>query len=129
MNQPKKYSIDELIEMPSERLLWIMDECRQECANMMVEMTEAICTHETLQTMLPHKLAKIVVTFLDKGLGRNEALDRAKASDEYHDELVEVSNSFDRMEPLKLRFAAMQNNLKCITSIAYLKNTELKNGV
>lgn len=128
MNQQKTHTIDELLDAPSEKLLWLMEECRNSMSGLIEAYTLSLCEYKRLDTLLPHKLAAIQIEFLDKGVSRNEALDRAKASPQYLDELNKLQQAYDIMTPLEIKYEAMKNNLKCISSIAYLKNTEMKNN-
>ena len=128
MNRLKTYTVDELLDLPSEKLIWIMEECRQVVSGLIRDYTESICEYKAIEAMLPHKLAVIQVEFLDKGVARNEAMDRAKASPQYLAELQKLQDAYNRKKPLEIKFEAMQMNLKCITSIAYVKNSELKNN-
>ncbi len=129
MTDVKTYSIDELINQPSDKLLWILDECRAELAKIAEELCEAVCNYKTIETILPHKIAQIQVQFLDVGCSRNEALDRAKASPEYLAELNRLTAAYDIKKPLEIKYEALTLSLRCLTSIAYVKNQELKNGL
>jgi len=125
MNQ---HTSDELMLMSSDKLLKILSDSKVNLENMSDELAEAICTYKTLERMLAHKLAKIQMIFLDKDCQRNESLDRAKASGDYESELIKIQNAYNVKKTLEIKYEIFSNNIKCLTSLSYLRNTELKNG-
>jgi len=125
----KQYNAEEMLEMNSGQVMFILDECKQELRSILGELTAALTNYKALERMLPHKLAVIKTQFLNIGISRNEAADRAMASDEYLELLNNLTSSYDSKKELELLYDVLLNNIKAITSLCYLKNTELKVGV
>jgi hypothetical protein len=125
----KQYSADEMLDMNSGQVMFILDECKQELRSILGELTSALTNYKALERMLPHKLAVIKTQFLDIGIARNEASDRAMASSDYLDALNKITEAYDSKKELELLYDVLLNNIKAITSLCYLKNTELKTGV
>jgi len=125
----KQYEVKDLLDFPSGRLMFILDEAKHEINSIMEDLTESTNLYESLKAMLPHKLAVIQTEFLDSGYSRNEALDRAKASESYEKQLIDLSNAKNKKTALEFKFEACTLTIKAITSITYLKNTELKQGL
>lgn len=124
----KKYTSEELLDLNSGQFMQMIDQCKYELKEILGELTTAINNCHTLKTMLPLKLAAIKLQFLDLDYGRNEAMDRALASQEYMDEMNRYNSAHDLKVELELIYEVLLNNMKAINSVVYLKNTELKVG-
>lgn len=118
-----------MMQMHSGQLMMILDEARHACFDMVDELAEAVSTYKTLDRCKSHELSQVIVEYLDKNCGRNEALDRAKASLKYKTYLNMLTEAYDRKLLLEYKYEIFLGNIKAITSLTYLKNTELKQGV
>jgi len=125
----KQKTPEELMNMHSGDLMCIIDECKMTLLQISEELTEAVTIYKALERMLPHKLAVLKAPFLDLGCSRNESMDRAVAMPAYEKELLKLNEAYDEKKRLEIQYEIFLNNLKAITSLAFLRNQELKAGV
>ena len=120
---------EEMMLLPSERLMVTLNECRVLMSNMADELADAICNYKTLERMYKHQFAVIKRKYLVEKHPYNTALTLAEADPENLALLNNLQAAYDVKKPLEVKYEIYNNNLKGITALTYLKNTELKNGV
>lgn len=115
--------------LSSERMLFILNDCRELLSNMSDNLANATADYLAMEDMMPHIKSEIVVQFIDKGYKRNEAVDRAVASKFYLEKISKLDDLRRHKLELELKYKILLNNIKCLTAIGYLKNSELKAGL
>lgn len=121
-----QHTPEQLLCLDSGQVMMVLDECRTGIKSILGELTTAICNYKTLERMLPHKLAVIKKKYLDFDYSASEARDYAMSTKEYLNELNKLNAAYDDKKELELLYEVLLTNMKAITSLAYLKNSELR---
>ena len=124
-----QYTVETMMNLPASQLLYILENAKALVDSIHDELAEAVCEYKRLERLLPKKLAQIQLSFLDKKMGYNETLARAKATDAYEKELQKLNEAYEIKKPLEIKYEIFLHTVDCLKAISYLKNRELKTGI
>lgn len=122
----KSYTKEELLLKDSNTLLGILDQLRHLAAETGAEWAVKHKVYQDYKEMLPSILASIQIGILDDGSKYNESKVRALATEEYKEKVLQMNKAEFEALKLKTVYQSLNESLKALTSISYVKNTELK---
>jgi len=125
MNFKPKTS-DELSQLDSSELLMRLDELRDAAQKAGLEWVEAKKKYEDCQELLPSILATYQVAIMNDKMTMAEAKARALADDGYKQNVKAMTQAQYEAHLKEVEYKGLMKSLDVLTSISYVRNSELK---
>lgn len=117
---------EELVQLSSSELLMKLDELREAANKAGYEWVEAKKKYEDYEEIMPSLLATYQVSFMDGKMTMAEAKARALADQGYKDKVKEMTQAQYEYGLKEVEYKGLMKSLDALTSISYVRNSELK---
>jgi len=127
INTGEQLTAEELLNLTSSQLLHKMEELRHLAVKFGGEWVEKQHLYRGFKEMMPSFLAVIQSEIMNKQhIKKDEAKVIALADNGYREKITLMNNAEKEMELADIKYRGVMKSIECLTSISYVRNSEMK---
>lgn len=128
LNQIPQYNSAELTSLDSRELYSEIERIRALATRKGTEWAEKHKRYKDLKELMPSFLAEITLQEAEKSGHSSQNKVRALASEEYQEKVREQNEAERRARLLEVEYKGLLKSLDALTSVGYVRNSELRLG-